>query len=99
MPFRLTNAPATYQALINNVLQEHLNIFVIAYLNNILIYSKNKKEHIEHVQTVLRLLQQHNLLVDPKKCNWHQKEVEFLEYLVGKNGVRISPKKIKVVKN
>jgi hypothetical protein len=69
MLFRLTNAPATCQALINNMLQEHLNIFVIAYLDNILIYSKNKEEHIEHVQTVLRLLQQHNLLVDPKKCN------------------------------
>jgi hypothetical protein len=71
MPFRLTNAPATCQALINNVLREHLDIFVIAYLDNILIYSKNKKEHIEHVRTVLRLLQQHDLLVDPEKCDWH----------------------------
>jgi hypothetical protein len=51
------------------VLQEHLDIFVVAYLDNILIYSKNKEEHVEHVQTVLRLLQQYNLLVDPKKCN------------------------------
>jgi hypothetical protein len=57
MLFKLINAPATCQALINNVLQEHLNIFVIAYLNNILIYSKNKEEYIEHVRTVLRLLQ------------------------------------------
>jgi hypothetical protein len=51
------------------MLREHLNIFIIAYLDNILIYSKNKEEYIEHVRTVLRLLQQHNLLVDPKKCD------------------------------
>jgi hypothetical protein len=51
------------------VLQEHLNIFIVAYLDDILIYSKNKEEHIEHVRTVLRLLQQHDLLVDPKKCD------------------------------
>jgi transposase InsO family protein len=99
MPFGLTNAPATCQALINNVLREHLDIFVIAYLDDILIYSKNKEEHVEHVRTVLRLLQQHDLLVDPEKCDWHQEEVEFLGCLVGKNGVRMSPKKIEVVKN
>jgi hypothetical protein len=71
MLFGLTNALATCQALINNVLREHLDIFVIAYLDDILIYSKNKEEHIEHVRTVLRLLQQHDLLVDPEKCDWH----------------------------
>jgi hypothetical protein len=68
-------------------------------LNNILIYSKNKEEYVEYVRTVLRLLQQYDLLVDPEKCDWHQEEVEFLGCLVGKNGVRISLKKIEVVKN
>jgi hypothetical protein len=51
------------------MLWEHLNIFIVAYLDDILIYSKNKEEHIEYVRTVLRLLQQHDLLVDPKKCD------------------------------
>jgi hypothetical protein len=68
MPFSLTNAPATYQALVNNVLREHLDIFIIAYLDDILIYSQNKKEHKEHVKKVLKLLQKHSLLVDPNKC-------------------------------
>lgn len=98
MPFGLTNAPATCQALINNVLREHLDIFVIAYLDDILIYSKDEKEHTEHVQTVLTLLQQYALAVDPDKCKWHQEEVEFLGCMVGKNGVRMSEDKIKVVK-
>jgi hypothetical protein len=48
-----------------------LDIFVIAYLDDILIYSENEREHIGHVQTVLTLLQQYVLLVDPDKCKWH----------------------------
>jgi transposase InsO family protein len=99
MPFGLTNAPATCQELVNNVLREHLDIFVIAYLDDILIYSQNEKEHKKHVRTILRLLQRHNLLVDPDKCNWHQEEVEFLGCIVGKNGVKMSPDKIQVVKD
>jgi transposase InsO family protein len=99
MPFGLTNAPATCQALVNNVLREHLDIFVIAYLDDILIYSRSEEEHRKHVRTVLKLLQQHSLLVDPDKCKWHQEEVEFLGCIVGKNGVKMSPEKIRVVKD
>jgi predicted nucleotidyltransferase len=66
------------------VLRAYLDIFVIAYLNDILIYLQNKKEYKEYVQTVLTLLQQHNLLVDPNKC---------------KNRVQISEDKIQVVKD
>jgi hypothetical protein len=49
MLFRLTNAPATYQALVNNILREHLNIFIIAYLDNILIYLQSKEEHRKYI--------------------------------------------------
>jgi hypothetical protein len=56
MPFRLTNALATFQELINNVLRAHLDIFVVAYLDNILVYSKNKEDYVKHVCTVLRCL-------------------------------------------
>jgi hypothetical protein len=68
MLFGLTNAPVIYQALVNNVLREYLNIFVIAYLDDILIYSRSEEEHRKYVQTVLKLLQQYLLLVDPDKC-------------------------------
>jgi hypothetical protein len=56
MLFRLTNAPAICQALINNVLQEYLDIFIIAYLDNILVFSRNKVEHIDHIKLVLQAL-------------------------------------------
>jgi hypothetical protein len=76
------------------VLREYLDIYVVAYLDDILIYSQNEKEHKEHVRTVLNALQTHALLVDPDKCKWHQEEVEFLGCIVGKNGVKMSPDKI-----
>jgi transposase InsO family protein len=97
MPFGLTNAPATCQALINNVLREHLDIFVTAYLDDILIYSENEEEHEEHVRKVLTLLQQYSLKLDPDKCEWHQEELEFLGCTVGKFGVKMSPIKIQAV--
>jgi hypothetical protein len=99
MPFGLTNAPATCQTLVNNVLRENLDVFVIAYLDGILIYSQNEKEHKEHVRTVLRLLQQRSLLEDPNKCKWYQEELEFLGCIVRNNGVKMSPEKIQVVKD
>lgn len=98
MPFSLTNAPATCQALINNVLRAHLDVFVIAYLDDILIYSNNLKEHIGHVRTVLTCLGNAGLLLEPEKCEFHKEEVEFLGCTVGIHGVKISEDKIKVVK-
>ena len=99
MPFGLTNAPATCQELMNNLLREHLDIFVIVYLDDILIYSKEETEHEQHVQTILKILWDNELQVDPDKCRWHQEEVEFLGCVVGKNGVKMSENKIQVVKD
>ena len=82
----------------NNVLRAHLDIFVIVYLDDILIYSRNHKEHVEHVRTVLTCLKNARLLLDLEKCFWHQKEVEFLGCTVGIHGVKMSEDKIKVVK-
>lgn len=98
MPFGLTNAPATCQALINNVLRAHLDITVIAYLDDILVFSKTLEEHISHVKEVLECLQAADLQLKPEKCEWHKEEVEFLGYVVGRNGVKMSEEKIRVIK-
>ena len=99
MPFRLTNAPATCQELINNVLRVHLDKTVVAYLNDILVFSKTLEEHIPHVTEVLECLDKADLRLKPKKCEWHKEEVEFLGFVVGRNGVKMSNKKIQVVKD
>jgi hypothetical protein len=99
MLFRLTNALATCQALINNVLQEYLDIFIIAYLDNILVFSQSKEEYIKHIKIVLKALDQANLRLKLEKCKFYKEEVEFLGFTVSVHGVKMSESKIKVVKD
>ncbi|KAL6351799.1 hypothetical protein LRP88_14947 [Fusarium phalaenopsidis] len=98
MPFGLTNAPAAFQRMINNVLREHLDIFVVCYLDDILIFSKTEEEHTEHVHKVLQTLQDAKLLVEPEKSKFHAPEVEFLGHIISHNEIRMDPKKVSAVK-
>jgi hypothetical protein len=66
----------------------------VAYLDDILVYSKTLKEHIRHVTEVLECLRKADLRLKPEKCEWHKEEVEFLGFIIGRNGVKISNKKI-----
>ena len=99
MLFGLTNAPATCQALVNNVLRAHLDRTVVAYLNNILVYSKTLEGHVTHVQEVLECLRKADLWLKLEKCEWHKEEVKFLGFIVGRHGVKMSDTKIQVVKD
>ena len=87
MPFGLTNAPATFQAFINNVLQGYLDQFVVIYLDDILIYSKTKEQHVQHIRKVLQALQNAGLRVKPEKSLFHSKEVHFLGFIVTPEGL------------
>ena len=71
MPFGLTNAPAVFQQFVNTVFTDLLDVCVIVYLDDILIYSEDKASHREHVQEVLRRLRKHGLYAKPKKCEFH----------------------------
>ena len=82
MSFELINASTTYQEMINDALREHLNVFVIAYLDDILIYFKTLIEHKQHVRTMLQCLEQKRLLLKLEKCEFHKFEVEFLEFVI-----------------
>ena len=76
------------------MLQKHLDIFVIVYLDDILIYSKNEKEYEQHIKTVLTLLNKYNLRLKLLKCEFYKIELKFLEYIVRINRVKISKEKI-----
>ena len=70
VPFGLTNAPATFMCLMNNVLSKFLDKFVLVFIDDILIYSKNRKEHEEHLRLVLQVLREHHLYAKFSKCNF-----------------------------
>ena len=72
MPFGLTNAPASMQRLMNDALHEYLDIFVIAYLDDVLVYSTSKEEHVEHVRLVLKKLKEYSLLLKLEKCEFYK---------------------------
>ena len=99
MPFGHTNAPATYQEVINNALQEYLNIFVIVYLDNILIYLDTMDNHVQYVKLVLDCLQRKNLLIKPEKCDFHNKKVLYFWFLSRRDGMSIDPEKLRAVKD
>jgi len=98
MPFGLTNAPATFQAMINDVLRNYLDIFVVAYLDDILVFSEDERDHGQHVEIVLKALDTANLRVKAEKCKFHVTELEFLGHIVNREGIQVSPDKIQKVK-
>jgi transposase InsO family protein len=99
MPFGLTNAPATFQRMINQVLREYLDIFVVVYLDDILIFSDDLETHREQVHKVLQKLQDANLLVEPTKSQFHVQEVDFLGHTIRPNEIRMEKGKIAAVKD
>lgn len=99
MPFGLKNAPSEFQTIVNGIMREYLNVFVVVYLDDILIYSANPTEHIQHVKKVLVLLHEHKLYAKPKKCLFGADEVEFCGHIVGKGRVRPLPQKLDAIKD
>ena len=99
MPFGLFNAPASFQGYINKILAEKLDIFVIVYLDDILIYIKDPRQlHINIVCWVLEQLQKHSIFTYLKKCHFHQNEVRFLGFVVSAQGISMEEERIKIVK-
>jgi HD-GYP domain-containing protein (c-di-GMP phosphodiesterase class II) len=94
MPFRFINAPATWQVFINNVLREYLDVFVIIYLDDILIFSKTEEEHKKYIKKILRKLINKNLRIKIEKTEFHAKKVNFLDFIIGRKGVKMDKKKI-----
>ena len=87
MPFGLSNAPSTFQAYINKILNPYLDVFCTAYIDDILIYSNTLAEHKEHVRIIHELLDGYGLSLDVKKCEFATKEVTYLGLIIQEHGV------------
>ena len=97
MPFGLCNALGTFQGSINESLREYLDVFCTAYLDDVLIYSNNEAEHMDHVLQVLRHLHKHGLQVNINKCEFNTTRVKYLGMIVTTNGIKIDPEKVEAI--
>ncbi len=97
LPFELSNAPAVFQALVNDVLRDILDQLIYVYLDDILIFSHSLQEHVQHVRRVLQRLLENGLYVKAEKCVFHAQSFPFLGYIVSVEGMRMDPDKIQAV--
>jgi hypothetical protein len=97
VPFGLTNAPTTFMCLMNNIFKKLLDRFVLVFIDDILMYSKNREEHEEHLKIVLQVLREHQLYAKLSKCDFFQKQVHYLGHAISEEGVAVDPNKIKAI--
>ncbi|GKE91436.1 putative reverse transcriptase domain-containing protein [Tanacetum coccineum] len=99
MPFRLTNAPTVLMDLMNRVCKPYLEKFVIVFIDDILIYSKDEEEHGKHLKIILELLKKERLYAKFLKCDFWLDSVQFLGHVIDRSGVHVDPSKIEAIKS
>ena len=97
MPFGLTNAPGTFQRVMNNVFFKLLDKGILVYLDDILIYSRTKEEHVQLLREVFALLKENQLYIKETKCALFLEHVEFLGHVISAQGVSVEQGKIQAV--
>lgn len=99
MPFGLTNAPSTFQALMNEIFRPYLRKFVLVFFDDILIYSKLREEHRDHVEQVFQCLRKHSLVVNGGKCKFGVNKVAYLGHVISSSGASVDEEKIATMKS
>ena len=92
----LANAPAIFQAVMNQIFAPYLHKFVVVYLDDILVYGRTPAEHLA---TVLQVLQDNEFYAKLSKCSFNKTEVKFLGHYIGREGIKVDPKKVSTVRD
>ncbi|TYK00066.1 Retrovirus-related Pol polyprotein from transposon 297 family [Cucumis melo var. makuwa] len=99
MPFSLTNVPSTFQALLMNaIFRPYMRRFVLVFFDEIIVYSKELEEHIQHLELVLEILRANELYANMGKCSLAKERVNYLGHVISEKGVEVDPKKIRAIK-
>jgi hypothetical protein len=98
MSFGLTNAPATFHALMNDVPQDFIHMFVLVFFDDILIFSDSWSSHLQHVRVILQRLQDHGLAVKRSKCSFGTTSVQYLGHVISNQGVTMDIDKVEAVR-
>ena len=99
MLFGLTNASAAFQQFMNDIFSDLLDVCVVIYLDNILIYSNNMSKHYQHVKEVLKYLCKAGLYAKAEKCKFHSELVEYLGYILSPSGLTMSNDKVNIIQD
>jgi len=99
MLFSLTNAPMAFQRFMNDIFSDLLDVCVVIYPDDILIYSNNMSEHHQHVKEVLKHLRKAGLYAKAEKCEFYSESVEYLGYILSPSGLTMSDNKIKIIQD
>jgi hypothetical protein len=97
MPFRIPNAPTLFQNMINKIFKDMIDLGVVAYIDDILIYSQTKEEHERLIKEVLSRLQKWDLAASIDKCEFHKSGIQLLDYMISDTGIIIGQDKVQTV--
>ena len=94
-----TNALATFMCLMNNFFSKYLDKFVLVFLDDILVYSKDEEEHEEHLRLTLQVLREHQLYAKLSKCDFYRDRIQYLGHIISEEGISVDPEKIEAITN
>ena len=97
MPFGVTNAPGVFMDYMNKIFHPYLDSFVVVFIDDILVYSKTREEHEEHLRVVLQTLKDNKMYAKLSKCEFWLEKVSFLGHVISKGGMAVDPSKVEAV--
>ena len=94
LPFGLTNVPTTFQSTMSRIFNPYIGQFVLVFLDDILVYSRSPKEHLQHLRLVFETLRSYRLFAKLKKCEFNRPALKYFGFIVGRDGLKPDPEKI-----